>query len=145
MLMLAACEPRVTSRLQAVADVKQVMSVILEPAAEIYWDAVGTVIDTTGTHETAPQTAGQWAEVYRAALVVAESGNLLMIEGRARDKGEWMRLSQAMVEAGTRAARAAESRDPAKVFDAGGELYETCTACHSAYARETLRPSHDQK
>jgi hypothetical protein len=131
------------SQPHAVADVQQVMTVILEPAAETYWDAVGTVIDSAGTHETAPRTAEQWVEVYRAALVVAESGNLLMMEGRARDGGAWIRLSRAMVEAGSRAAKAAESRDPARVFEAGGELYEACTACHAVYATQTLRPSHD--
>ena len=127
---------------QPVADVKQVMTAILEPAAEIYWDAVGTVIDTAGTHEIAPQDAEEWSAVWRAALLVAESGNLLMMEGRARDRGEWIRLSRAMVEAGTQAARAAETRNAAAVFEAGGRMYEACTACHSAYARETLRPSH---
>ena len=127
---------------QSVADVKQVMTAILEPAAETYWDAVGTVIDSAGTHEIAPQDSAEWIAVWRAALVVAESGNLLMMEGRARDRDEWMRLSRAMVDAGTRAARAAETRDAAAVFEAGGQVYEACTACHSAYARETLRPSH---
>ena len=142
--VLAACTPEseVPAAQHAVADVKQVMTAILEPAAETYWDAVGTVIDSTGTHEIAPQDAEEWAAVWRAALVVAESGNLLMMEGRARDRDEWMRLARAMVDAGTRAARAAETRDAAAVFEAGGLLYEACTACHSAYARETLRPSH---
>ena len=142
LLSSCATDSGARSSLHAVADVKQVMTAILEPAAETYWDAVGTVIDTTGTHEIAPQDAEEWSAVWRAALVVAESGNLLMMEGRARDRDEWMRLSRAMVDAGTRAARAAESRNPAAVFEAGGQLYEACTACHSAYARETLRPSH---
>jgi hypothetical protein len=128
---------------QAVADVKQVMSVILEPAADTYWDAVGTIIDTTGTQEIAPKNAEEWAEVWRAALVVAESGNLLMVEGRARDRDQWMRLARQMVDAGQKAMTAAESKDPAKVFEAGGEMYEVCTACHSAYAQHTLPPSHD--
>ena len=127
----------------AVADVKQVMSIMLEPAAETYWDAVGTVVDTAGTQEIAPGSAEEWAEVWRAALVVAESGNLLMMEGRARDRDQWMRLAQGMVDAGSRAATAALTKDPAKVFEAGGELYEACTACHAAYAQQTLRPSHE--
>ena len=126
----------------AVADVKQVMSIMLEPAAETYWDAVGTIIDTTGTTEIAPKNAEEWVEVWRAALVVAESGNLLMVEGRARDRDQWMRLAQGMVDAGSRAATAALTRDPAKVFEAGGVMYEACTACHSRYVPEILRPSH---
>ena len=127
----------------AVADVKQVMSVILEPAADTYWDAVGTIIDTAGTEEIAPKNAEEWAEVWRAALVVTESGNLLMMEGRARDKDQWMRLARQLVDVGQKAMAAAESRDTAKVFYAGGEIYEVCSACHAAYAQHTLPPSHD--
>jgi len=127
----------------AIANVKQVMSVILEPAADTYWDAVGTIIDTTGTEEIAPKNAEEWAEVWRAAVVVAESGNLLMMEGRARDKDQWMRLASQLVDAGQKAMAAAESRDTAKVFYAGGEIYEVCSACHAAYAQHTLPPSHD--
>jgi hypothetical protein len=143
-LLLIACisDSPPSGSQQAVADVKQLMTAILEPAAETYWDAVGTVIDTTGTHETVPASAEEWAEVWRAALVVAESGNLLMVPGRARDGNQWMRLSRAMVDAGSQAARAAAARDPALVFEMGSQIYEACTACHSAYARETLRPSH---
>jgi hypothetical protein len=141
-ILLPGCATDSAPPGQPVADVKQVMTAILEPAAETYWDAVGTVIDSAGTHEIAPQDSEEWSAVWRAALVVAESGNLLMMEGRARDREEWMRLSRAMVDAGIRAARAAETRDAAAVFEAGGQVYEACTACHSAYARETLRPSH---
>ena len=129
--------------MQPVADVKQVMSVILEPAADTYWDAVGTVSDTTGTTEIAPRNPEEWAEVWRAALVVAESGNLLMMDGRARDRDEWMRIARQLVEAGQKAMAAAEAKDTARVFETGGEIYEVCTACHSAYAQHTLPPSHD--
>ena len=144
LLLFSGCsgERDATLAQRPVADVKQVMTVILEPAAETYWDAVGTIIDTTGTQEIAPKSAEEWVEVWRAAVVVTESGNLLMMEGRARDKDQWMRLARAMVDAGSRAMSAAEAKDPAKVFEAGGDLYLTCTACHAAYAQQTLRPSH---
>ena len=105
--------------MQPVADVKQVMSVILEPAADTYWDAVGTVSDTTGTTEIAPRNVEEWAEVWRAALVVAESGNLLMMEGRARDRDQWMRLARQMVErwvVGTPEAAATQVRQLATTF-----------------------------
>lgn len=130
---------------EPVADVKQVMTAILEPAAEIYWDAVGTIIDERGTHELAPKNDEEWAAVSRAALVIAESGNLLMLEGRARDRDQWITLSRALVAIGKQAAAAAASRNPQAVFEVGGQVYETCTACHAAYALETLRPSDPRR
>jgi hypothetical protein len=141
-LLLVGCDragPAVP--MTAVADVKQLMSSVVEPAAEIYWDAVGTIVDEKGTTEIAPKTDEEWTAVRNAALVVAESGNLLMMGGRARDTGEWLALSRAMTDAGRRAMEAAESRSTTAVFDVGAELYETCTACHAKYSAELLRPN----
>jgi hypothetical protein len=145
-VLLAACQrdkpPAASAEpFRPVADVQQVMLSILEPAAETYWDAVGWIIDFEGTHEIRPGSAEEWDAVRNAAYVVAESGNLLMMEGRAIDDGAWVAMSQAMVDIGERAAQAAEARDEAAVFTIGGDLYEGCTACHSSYAVGTLRPS----
>jgi hypothetical protein len=129
------------SPFRPVADVKQLMSAVLEPAAEIYWDAVGTIVDKRGTTEIEPKTDDEWIAVRNSAYVVAESGNLLMMDTRARDKGDWMTLSQALVEVGQRAIRAAESRNKSAVFDAGAEVYEACVACHAKYALSAMRPN----
>lgn len=124
-----------------VADVKQLMVSVLEPAAEVYWDAVGSVIDANGTVEFAPKNDEEWDAVRNSAFVIAESGNLLMMTPRARDTGEWMTLSRAMIDAGERAIKAAESRDRDAVFDVGADVYDSCTNCHAKYAIETLRPN----
>jgi hypothetical protein len=116
-----------------IADVKQLMTSIMEPAAEVYWDAVGTIIDKTGTVEIAPKTDEEWKAVVNSAYVVTESGNLLMMNGRAKDSGEWMAFAQALVEVGQRAIKAAESKNPKAVFDTGAEVYGACVACHSKY------------
>jgi hypothetical protein len=143
-LLLFACGPNADDPgpFEAVGDVKQIMTAILEPAAEVYWDAAGSIVDERGVHELAPTTDEEWGAVGRAALVIAESGNLLMLEGRARDGDAWMTLSRALVAVGKEAMAAAARRDPAAVLEVGGQVYEACTACHAAYALETLRPSH---
>jgi hypothetical protein len=117
------------------------MNAVLEPAADVYWDAVGTILDEHGVWEFAPSTPEEWTAVRNAAYVIAESGNLLMMEGRAKDRGPWMAMSRAMVEAGRQALLAAETEDEAAVFDAGAEVYYVCSACHVQYALQTLNPS----
>lgn len=126
---------------ETVADTRQLMASILEPAAEVYWDAVGTVIDEKGTHEFAPTTEEEWAAVRNSAFVIAEAGNLLMMPGRLRDTGEWARLSRAMMDAGRLAIKAAEAKDKVAVFDVGAQLYDSCTNCHAKYAVDLLRPN----
>ena len=39
-----------------VADLKQLMQSVVEPAADEYWDAVGWIEDAGGSHEIAPTT-----------------------------------------------------------------------------------------
>ena len=116
-----------------VTTVKLLMSDVIEPAADRYWDAVGSVSDKNGVTEHAPRTDEEWTAVRASATVVAESGNLLMMAPRALDRGEWMALARAMVTAGVRARAAAEARDTKRVFDAGADLYETCSGCHAKY------------
>ena len=124
-----------------VADVKQLMASVVEPAADVYWDAVGTIIDEKGTIEIEPQSVEEWDAVRNAAYVVAESGNLLMMPSRAKDAGEWMTLSQQLIETGQRAIKAAEARNKTAVFDVGAEVYDVCTNCHAKYALELQRPN----
>ena len=118
---------------RALATNKQLMAEVLEPAANAYWESVGTVTDKRGTVEKTPRTDDEWAAVRNAATVVAESGNLMMIEPRVVNRGEWLGLARGLVDAGERARSAAVSRSRQAVFDAGAEVYDACVACHSRY------------
>lgn len=129
------------SPMRPVANVQELMLTVVEPAAEGYWDAVGWIIDRDGTQEIRPQNEEEWEAVRNYAYAVTESANLLMMEGRAADQGTWISLSQGMMSIGERAIEAALAKDPEAVFTVGGDLYESCTACHAAYALETLRPN----
>ena len=123
-----------------VADLADLMSTVVDPAADVYWDAVGWIIDASGTTEIRPESPEEWEAVRNAAYQVAESGNLMMMRGRAVDEPEWIAFSQALISVGRRAIEAAEARDEQGVVDVGAEIYAVCTGCHATYALETLRP-----
>jgi hypothetical protein len=74
--------------------------------------------------------------VEQAAVVLAESGNLLLLPGRAQPGGAWIEFSTAMSFAGERLLAAAESQDADAVFELGAELYDSCLGCHQRYAVE---------
>ena len=137
----AGCTGEAPERPTPVADVQELMISVLEPAAETYWDGVGEVLDEEGVHQFRPLTEEDWTSLRNAAFVLAESGNLLMMDGRARDRGDWMAHSRAMVETGRLALDAVDRRNADAVFDAGAEVYYACRDCHARYATETLRPS----
>lgn len=116
-----------------VADVKQLMQAVVDPAADVVWGAVGTIVSKDGTLEIAPKNDAEWAVVRNSAYVLAESGNLLMMGSRPKDADEWMRLCQQLIDVGTRAIKAAEAQDKDAVFEVGGEIYEVCSTCHEKY------------
>ncbi|HVI31348.1 hypothetical protein [Phenylobacterium sp.] len=113
--------------------VREVMRHIVNPAAERFWKGSGSVSTEEGVEERAPTSDAAWAEMVDAAAVVQESGALLAMDGRARDQDAWLRYSRQLAVAGAAGVAAARAKDPDKVFETGGEIYNACFACHARY------------
>lgn len=80
-----------------------------------------------------PATDAEWAELQAKTLTLAESANLLMMPGRARDQGRWMTDARLMLDAGWAAFKAAKAKDVAALEALSDQMYESCTACHQHY------------
>ena len=115
-------------------NVKDLMAWIVDPSVDVIWDSVGTIYTEAGTKEVAPRTGEQWDAVRNSAAIVAESGNLLMMDGRARDRGPWMSFARALTDAANGARKAAEAKNTGALFTAGEDLYNVCGSCHQRYA-----------
>ena len=87
-----------------------------------------------------PTTESEWVELQGKALMVAESANLLMMPGRARDEDRWMEDAKLMLDAGRAAYRAARAKDLAALEALNDQLYESCTSCHQHY-----RPNYGRR
>jgi hypothetical protein len=116
-----------------VTTVKQLMGWIIDPNAAKVWAAVGSVVTPEGEQKLAPKTDEEWVAVRNAAATVAETGNLLMLAGRARDQADWMSMTRAMIDKANESLQAAEAKDVEAMFTSGGDLYLACTACHAKY------------
>lgn len=119
-----------------VASVGEVMHDIVLPNAEAVWDAVGTIMTIEGTEEIAPRSEDEWIAVRGSATTLMEAGNLLMMEGRAKDDGPWMVRAQALIDAGAAVREATEARDAQTVFDRGELIFNACQGCHWEYRFE---------
>lgn len=119
--------------LTAVASVAEVMDAIVIPASETLFNAV---VYSNGELVVAPSNDAEWHTVRMAALAVAESGNLLKIGARLRDREAWITYADAMTTAAIRAAKAAEAKDLDGTLAAGTEVYAACTTCHRDYIDE---------
>ena len=128
-----ACTSKEEQPFREIVGTRLLMTAMLDPAADVVWDSVKSIITEEGIEEIAPQTNEEWIAVRNAAVVVGESGNLLMLERRAKDQGDWIGWSLDLVDAGKAAMVAAEARDPEALFAAGGAIYEACLGCHENY------------
>jgi hypothetical protein len=116
-----------------VATIKQIMNGITQPNAAILYASVGTVVGTEGTRDIAPQTDEEWSAVGNSAAALIESGNLLLMDGRAVDDGDWVSMTNAFIAASTAALAAADDKSTDGILSAGAKVYATCEACHQRY------------
>lgn len=116
-----------------VTSVREMMEWIMDPSADVVWGSVGTIISTTGTEELVPRTDEEWANVRNHAAIIAESGNLLLMERGIQNDEDWAEFCRGLVDAAVLAIKAAEARDKEALFDAGGRIYAVCAACHTKF------------
>ena len=119
-----------------VATMKQLMLDLIHPAS----NDILLVVNRGG-----PKDEAEWAAVRRAAVTLAESGNLLMLQGRARDRGAWVKDAKMLVDAGTTAYRAAQAKDPKALAAIAEPLDASCTACHKQYRPNVFPPQGGSK
>src|SRR4030095_16909259 len=87
--LLAGCTPppapeqqSAASPYRLTASIREVMNSVIDPNADVVWNAVKTTIEHGRPTEHAPANDQEWAEVRRAALIVTEGANLLMMPAR---------------------------------------------------------------
>ena len=105
------------------------------PAARVVFESVATTISFEGIKETAPRTDEEWAEVGNSAAALAEAANLLVIEGRLVDRGDWATMSRAMADAGAATLKAVEAKSTEGILAAGEAVNASCDNCHQKYQR----------
>jgi hypothetical protein len=128
--------PVETPAVTPVATVKQIMIGVVQPAATVVFESVGTIVSAAGIEERAPKNDEEWAAVGSSAAALVEAGNLLVMGDRAVDREDWIKMSRALAEAGITAMKAADARSAEGVLAAGATVNESCDNCHRKYQRE---------
>jgi hypothetical protein len=131
----ASAEPAQASSGQAPAF--QRVGTISELMVDIIYPASDAVFYIT-TRE--PKDEAGWNELRGKALMLAESANLLLMPGRARDQDRWMADSKLLLDAGNAAFRAAKRKDIDALSALSDQLYQSCVSCHQHY-----RPNYGRR
>src|SRR5688572_2359037 len=146
------------SQFRPTATIKDIMTSIIDPEADVLWNSVATIVSVKGTEERAPRTDDEWAAVRRSAVQLVEATNLLRVPGRhvARpgeksenprielqpetiqkmivdDPASWGALVDRLHDAALPALNAIDAKNAKGLFDAGEHIEHACEACHQRY------------
>jgi hypothetical protein len=146
-----------THPIKLTAGIQDIMKDMIDPAADFLWESVSTTETLEGVEEKQPRTDQEWAEVRKQALILAESANLILMQGRhvaregqaledhgtpgnltaeeaeqaiAADRATFEGFGQALHDVGVAFIKAADDRSPQGILDAGETMDQVCEGCH---------------
>lgn len=108
---------------RTLATVLQLHELLISPASDAVFNAASDP----------PTDAKGWMAARNQAVLLAESGNLLMVGARVRDNINWMTMSRALVDAAVLAVTAAEKSDAKALEAATDSITVACMECHRPY------------
>lgn len=116
------------------ASTKEMMLARVQPEAQHYWDSVQYISDEKGLREVFPANDAEWERTAQAARELKATGEELKgAKFSAGRGGDWIEFSQGLVDAAAAAEAAALTKKPEAVLEAGGTIYNVCSACHEVY------------
>lgn len=138
--------------------IKELMLSVVDPSADVVWQAVTAEMGPKGLLEFEPQSDEEWEKVRRGAVTLMEAANLLMVPGRrvarpgeksetpgvelepeemdaliAKDRAAWNARARALHDVMIPIIRAIDARDAETVFNLGEQIEVTCESCHRQY------------
>ena len=106
-----------------VATISEIMDAITLP----YSDALLYI------QRNPPKSDWDWEVLQMQALMLAESGNLLMMKDRAKNQGEWMKDARMLVDAGIAAVKATRAKNMEAVLALNEKIVNSCVTCHKKF------------
>ena len=132
-LLLTACGDPEAAREQRVHDF---MVGEFNETAEAVWDNAGYVLTAEGEESLFPETDAEWQAIVADAAELKRLSARLASSELAADDQDWLVFSEGVGVVSDRIADAARAHDEEELFDAGGQLYQSCLACHERYIVE---------
>ena len=141
-----------------VATIKDIMDLMVDPAADYIWESVGTEVSAKGIVEKAPRNPEEWKEERHHAMILVEAANLLVMAGRHvakpgeksenpgielgpeeietlidKDRPTFIRLAREFQETAVEQLKAVDDKDLQGLLKTGGDLDTRCENCHKTY------------
>ena len=109
----------------SVPELKDVMNAMIMEQADVLWKVSGP--------EDAPKDDDGWLKIDHAAFAMIETARLLQTSHLSKDQDEWVKRTNALIDAASLARQNIKERNADKLFETGGTVEEACAACHKMY------------
>jgi hypothetical protein len=144
----------------AVASFQDLMTAVIDPAADGVWDAVSVTTTRSGNDVQEPRSEAEWTTVRQHAVRLVEASNLLLVEGRpvvtpgaklpdedvpgvnnaeqisrafTQQRPAYVAAVQRLQAASRAALAAVDQRNPQQLLVAGDGVEKACEGCHSTF------------
>lgn len=127
LLSMAAATMAQAPAYQPVGTVRDLMLDIVAPTSDVIFKIPNQ----------APKDDKEWKNVQDSALMLAETGNLLLMPGRAKDNEDWTKFAKSLTDQGAKAFKATNAKDAKSLEDIGNDIDGVCEDCHAKYLPKT--------
>jgi hypothetical protein len=148
-------EPPRGPEFQVTSSIREIMSSMVMPSADVLWSSVSSSVTANGIEEKAPHTDQEWNDIRSRAITIIEASDLILIPARhvaptggvnkdpavnlspdqiakliADDPASWTRFAHAMHDSVLPALKAIDAKEPMALSDAGAGIDQACENCH---------------
>lgn len=160
--LIAGCKaapppPPPAPEFRPTSPIADVMKYMVEPSADVLWNAVATTVNEKGVDDHRPTTDEEWTAVKRSAVTLVEATNLLLIDRPAAHPGTksanpnielepeqidklrhddpetWKKFVKGLYDAAMPALNAINKKDADGLGSAGEGIDTACENCHLHY------------
>ena len=153
-----AQEPPKESEYKMTSPVRDIMSSMVMPNADVLWNSVSTNVTDKGIEEKAPKTEEEWKTVRNSAVSIIEASDLIVMPGRHvaapgqkeqdpdvnlapdkieaminGDRASWIKMAHDLHDSVMPALKAIDAKDAMALSDAGAGIDKACEDCHLKY------------
>jgi hypothetical protein len=160
-LLIVGCKAKEAPKepeLKLTTPVRDIMSSMVMPNADVLWNAVSTNVTDKGIEEKAPKTEDEWKVVRNSAVTILEASDLIVLPGRHvaaagekeqdpnvnlspekieeminADRATWVKMAHDLHDSIVPALKAIDAKDATALSDAGAGIDKACEDCHLKY------------
>lgn len=155
-LLLGGCSQQAEdpSGPHKVAAIHDLMADVVMPQTDILWSSTAVLTDETGVHDMSPKTDQDWQNLRNAAMILAETQNLLAMPGRkvvpdgdtlegggtlsvdqiqtrvSEQHDDFVKHTGEMQRLAMQAIKNIDARDLKALDKTGAQIDEVCESCH---------------